>query len=76
MIKGAPTCVRVEIGSITGVAHGMEDWSPKDPFWGFMHLRCFYLAIGDARGSIPEMPEIVAVPLPLVVEQRNPVPTV
>jgi hypothetical protein len=28
---------------------GYEDWDGKSEPWGYMHLRCFYLSVGDPR---------------------------
>lgn len=48
-MKGAPECVRVETGRIRGMDEGYEDWDGKSEPWGYMHLRCFYLSVGDPR---------------------------
>lgn len=49
LVKGSPECVRVEVGRVAGVNDGYEDWVGKGDPWGYMHVRCFYLAVGDPR---------------------------
>lgn len=47
LVKGSPACVRVQVGRITGVEHGIEDFDETNDQWGYMHLRCFLLTVGD-----------------------------
>ncbi len=49
LVKGSPQCVRVQIGTISGIEHGIEDFDESHQPWGYMHIRCFLLGIGDPR---------------------------
>lgn len=49
LVKGSPECVRVQVGRITGVEDGIEDFDETSDQWGYMHLRCFLLSVGDPR---------------------------
>lgn len=50
LVKNSPESVRIAIGKIKSVAHGIETFSEKGDAWGHMHLRCFYMAVGDPQG--------------------------
>lgn len=63
-MKGSPECARVEVGRIAGMDGGYEDWDGKSEPWGYMHLRCFYLSVGDPRA--------VTMPLPSQATTTNP----
>ncbi len=49
LVKGTPRCVRVQIGKISGIEHGIEDFDETHQSWGYMHIGCFLLSIGDPR---------------------------
>jgi len=49
LVNGSPESVRVEVGRIAGMDGGYEDWDAEADPWGYMHLKCFYLSVGDPR---------------------------
>lgn len=49
LVKGSPTCVRVQIGQVSGIAHDIVDFDETHEDWGYMHIGCFLMAIGDPR---------------------------
>ena len=55
LVKGSPECVKISVGHIAGMESGYEDWDEKTDPWGYMHLKCFYLVVGDPRAvsSVP-----------------------
>lgn len=45
LAKGSPQVVCVQVGTVT-VDDGNVDFDQRNE-WGYMHLRCFQLAVGD-----------------------------
>jgi len=64
LVKGSPECARVEVGRIAGMDGGYEDWDVAGEPWGYMHLRCFYLSVGDPRAVTTPQPPPTRSPNP------------
>lgn len=52
LVKDSPDAVRVEHGRIAGMEGGYEDWDESGEPWGYMHVKCFYLSVGDPRAVL------------------------
>lgn len=47
LAKDDRVVVRVAEGKIESVEEGSVDFTPGDNTWGYMHKKCFLLAVGD-----------------------------
>jgi hypothetical protein len=58
-----PRIVRVSLGQLHGVEDGLEDFDEQDgEVWGYMHERCFYLAVGDPQAIRMMVPTAAPAP--------------
>jgi hypothetical protein len=53
LVKGSQEAVRVQSGRVGVDTDGNVDFDEKDPPWGYMHLRCFYVSVGDPKAIDP-----------------------
>lgn len=55
--------VRIALGQLHEIENGLEDFEEnEDEVWGYMHERCFLLAVGDPKAIRMMVPITATVP--------------